>query len=212
MATQLGLYNAALRELGERKLASLSERGESRRNLDDVYSDVLEDCLLTGSWNFATETVKLVADTGIEPNFGFNEVFAKPTDWLRTHSISQDEYLSIPLLQYYDDSTFWAADVSPIYVRYVSNDTGLGLDLGNWPRSFTRYVELELATRVCERLTQDAGKLERLEMRRDKARRRALNHDAMNEPNPKFPPVGTWNRARGGGNRSDRGSRQQLTG
>lgn len=72
MATKLGLYNGALREMGERRLDTLTERGESRRVLDDVYDDVIEDCLAAGSWNFATETVKLDADTGVAPNFGFD--------------------------------------------------------------------------------------------------------------------------------------------
>lgn len=214
MATKLGLYNAALREIGERALASLTERGEPRRNLDAVYDDVLTDCLLTGSWNFAMETVKLEADTGIEPNFGYTEVFAKPTDWLRTQSVSTDEYLSYPLTTYYDDVNYLSADTSPIYFRYISNDTGLGLELNNWPRSFTRYVELELACRVAKRLTNMSTRdFDALLSLRDEARLRAKNNDAMNEPNPKFAPAGDWTRARWGGwSNRDRGSRNNLTG
>jgi hypothetical protein len=56
--------------------------------------------------------------------------------------------------------------------------------------------------------------VEKVEERRDKARRRALNVDAMNEPQPKFPPPGSWTAARWGssGARRDRGSRGSLTG
>ena len=38
MATKLGLYNRALRVLGETKLSSLSEAREPRYILDDIYA------------------------------------------------------------------------------------------------------------------------------------------------------------------------------
>lgn len=213
MPSKLEIYNGALIEIGERMLSSLTESGEPRRVLDAVYDRVVGECLAMGSWNFAMETVQLDADTGVTPNFGYSEVFAKPADWVRTHGVSQDEFMTYPMTQYFDDSTYLSADVSPIYVRYVSNDTGMGLDLSKWTQNFTRYVELELAERVCDRLTQNSSKRDEIMKRRDKARRTALNHDAMNEPNPKFPPPGGWTVSRWGSSSSgDRGSRNSLTG
>jgi len=212
MATKLGLLNGALISIGHTTIADTGEAVESGRVLNTVYSDVVRECLAAGSWNFAMETIKAAADTGVTPNFGYPKVFAKPADWLRTIGLSGDEYFTYPLLQYYDDANFWSADFTPIYIRYVSNDTGLGLELNRWPTTFTRFVELELAARVCPRLTESEGKLERIVKDRDKARRRALNHDAMNEPNPKFPPTGGWNRARSSRTAGDRGSRSNLTG
>lgn len=209
MATKQQLYTGALYELGSRKVLT-SESVEARRVLDDVYDRVVAYCLRSGSWNFAMETVKLDADTGVTPNFGYTEVFAKPSDWIRTHAISGDEYLHYPLMQYYDDSNYLSANITPIYVRYVSNDTGLGLDLTKWGEAFSRYVELELASRVCMRLTQDKQLDEQIKMERDKAKTTALNEDAMNEPQPKFKPDGSWSRSRygrsGGWDRGNRGS------
>lgn len=206
------LYQEALTELGDVTLLT-TRSGEARRALDEVYSQVLGEVLEAGSWNFAMETIKATADTGVAPNFGFTEVFAKPSDWVRTIGISEDEYFTVPLLQYYDDVNFWSADTSPIYVRYVSNDTGLGLEQTRWPDTFKHYLELELASRVCMRLTNNANLKEQIDVKRDKARRTALNKDALNEPNPKFAPMGSWNLARGGiTGRSDRGSRSNLTG
>jgi hypothetical protein len=173
----------------------------------------VEECLSAGSWNFAMETVKADADTGVTPEFGYTEVFAKPSDWLRTIGVSADERFTFPLLDYYDDSTFWSADVTPVYIRYVSNDTGLGLDLTRWPTTFARFVELELADRVSIALTQNESLRERVGKLRDKARKRALSIDAMNEAQPKFRPPGSWTQARGGRlGRGDRGSRGSLTG
>ena len=210
MATKAGIFNGALLELGNRALVDTGEPVEAGRDLNRHYSRVVNDCLAAGSWNFAMETIKAVADTGVTPNFGFTEVFAKPSDWVRTFGVSQDERLSIPLLQYYDDANFWSADISPIYVRYVSNDTGLGFELTRWPAAFTRYVEMELALRVAPKVARSEA--ERVEGLRDKAKRNALGQDAMNENQPKFPPMGSWNSARGGGRGGDRGNRGSLTG
>jgi hypothetical protein len=213
MATKLGVYNGALNEVGERQIASLTESTEARRVLDLVYTDVVNECLEEGSWNFATETVQLDADTGVTPSFGFTKVFAKPTDWKRTVAISSDEYLASPLLHYYDDVSYLSAEDDPIYLRYVSNDTGMGFELTRWPQKFTRYVELALADRVCLRLNQDKGIRDRIERRLMRAKRSALSTDAMNEANPKFMPEGSWNRSRSVTSaRGDRGSSNRLTG
>jgi hypothetical protein len=210
--TKLRLFCGALTELGHRRVADTGEGVEQARELVAVYDQVVLECLSMGSWNFAMETIKAEADTGVTPEFGFTEVFAKPTDWLRTVGVSADEYFSFPLLHYYDDVNFWSADQSPIYIRYVSNDTGLGLELDRWPEKFSRYVELELAARVCYRLTQNSSLREEIKKERDKARRVALNHDAMDEQSPKFPPPGGWTMARGGRSGRDRGSRGSLIG
>lgn len=212
MATKLGLFNSALTEIGHVNLVDTGEAVEAGRVLNEVYTRVVDDCLAVGSWNFATETIKATADTGVTPNFGFTEVFAKPSDWVRTVAVSGDEYFSFPLTQYFDDVNFWSADLSPIYIRYVSDDTGMGYELTRWPASFTRYVELELAARVCSRLTESDSRLGNIRDDRDKARTRALNEDAMNEPQPKFPPTGSWNRSRWGRSGGDRGNRGSLIG
>lgn len=214
MATKAGVFNAALIELGHRTLVDTGENVEAGRILNTLYTTVVTECLTTGSWNFAMETVKMEADTGVTPNFGFTEVFAKPSDWLRTNAVSQDEYLNFPLLDYYDDANFLSADSSPIYIRYTSNDTGLGFELTRWTQAFTRYVELEFASRVCMKLTQSASLKEKVDKDRDRARRHALNQDAMNEPQPKFTPPGSWTTSRDGrtGRGRDRGNRGSLTG
>lgn len=212
--TKLKLWSDALLELGNERISDTGEPVKSARELAAVHDQVVGECLQAGSWNFAMETVRIDADTGVTPAFGYTKVFAKPSDWVRTIAVSLDERFSMPLLQYYDDDTFWSADSSPIYVRYVSSDTGLGLDLSRWTPNFTRYVALELADRVSPALTQNDALRERIEKRRDMARKRALNTDAMDEAQPKFAPPGSWTVARWGnsGARRDRGSRGSLIG
>jgi hypothetical protein len=214
MATKLALFNNAILELGHTTVVDTGEPVIAAASLVRVFDGVVKECLANASWNFAMETIKASADTGVAPNFGYTEVFAKPSDWLRTIAVSQDEYFSFPELHYYDDSNFWSADNSPLYIRYVSDDTGLGYDLTRWPQLFTRYVELELAARVCYKITQSRELLEAVKKDRDKARLHAKNVDAMDEVNPKFPPPSSWTTARQGrtGSTRDRGSRGNLTG
>jgi hypothetical protein len=211
MATKLGVFNGALTAIGARRIADTGEAIEPARELAAVYTQTVSECLAAGSWNFATETIQADADTGVTPSFGYTEVFSKPADWVRTVAVSGDEYFTQPLLRYYDDAGVWSADISPVYVRYVSSDTGMGFALDRWTPFFTRYVELELADRVCLKLTQNASLEESVGRKRDKARKQALNQDAMDEPQPKFLPPGSWTLSRGGRvSRRDRGSRGSL--
>jgi hypothetical protein len=213
MASKLGVWNLAAQALGNERLTDTGEDGRLGDELAACYAQIVDECLAAGSWNFAMETVKLDADTGVTPNFGFTEVFAKPTDWVRTVGVSLDEYFAYPLTRYYDDDDFLSADSTPLYVRYVSDDTGLGYDLAKWPAQFTRFVGLALAAQIAMPVTQNASTEEKLEKKRDDAKKKALSTDAMNEAQPKFAPPGSWTSARWGGiARGDRGSRGSLTG
>lgn len=209
--SRASVIHSALIEIAN--LGKISVRNvDARRIINRVYDEVVAHCLSVGSWNFAMETIQADADTGVTPNFGYTEVFAKPSDYVRTIGISADENFSFPLLNYYDDQNFWSADQTPIYVRYVSDDTGLGLEMSRWPMAFRRYVELELAARSCTALTREPKLTEKIEQVRDKARRAALNQDSMNEPNPKFAPPSSWTLSRQGRGGGDRGNRGSLIG
>ncbi len=212
--TQLGLYNAALLHIGQRALSSVAEDSESRRIIDAAYNSVIEECLAAGQWNFAKRTVEIDSDTGLVPNFGFREVFAKPIDWVRTLAFADDEYQQNPLTdhQYKDEGETWLTDITPIYVSYVSNDSGYGLDLSRWPQPFVLYVEYTLAERICLKLTASEALAKKLEMKRRFAKRNALNFDVMNE-GTRLPPMGSVTSARmGQHSRRDRGRRNRLIG
>lgn len=213
-ATQLQLYNAALRILGEEKLASLSEDREPKRVLDGIWDDGLIDHVLEqGYWNFATRTVQIDYDPSIAPTFGYRKAFEHPTDYVRLAGISADEYFSIPLTQYREEGGFFFCDHDRIYISYISNDNDYGNDLSLWPETFKRYVEHYLALMSCERLTQGKSKFADLYKLTEKALIDARSKDAMNDAT-KFPPPGSWSTARraGRGSRWDRGNRGSLIG
>jgi len=213
MATKLGIYNAACLELGQRTLSSLTEEIPVRYSLDAVWDDVVNDCLEGGQWNFAIRTVKLVADTGITTNFGYDKVFSKPTDWTRTAGLSTDEYNESPLRdeEYKDENGRFYTDTTPLYLRYVSDDGSYGTDLTKWTAKFSRFVVLELAFRICTAVTQsETLRRDLFELTR-RAKHDALNKDALNEGTRHWQ-MGRIVGARGGRDPGDRGSNSRLIG
>lgn len=212
MPSKLSLFNGALREVGERKLASLSENREPRRVLDSIWDDdALETCLAAGQWNFATNSIELSYSPSVDPAFRFTYAFDKPENWVRTVEVYGDENFHAPLLHYKDFGEYWYADVDTIYVSYVDSSSSFGADYSKWPPNFTRYVETWLAARICMPLTQNQSKRDNLERDAEVWLVKAKSTDAMDEAT-KFLPEGTWSRARRGRGNRERGIRSRLIG
>lgn len=227
MATdRLKLYNGALLLLGELSLnltTGLTEDREARRLLDLVWNDGgVKYCLEQGQWHFAMRTSRFDYDPSITPQFGYKRAFPKPTDWVATSGVFQDEFMNSPLLDYADEAATWYADVDEIFVRHVSDDANFGLDFAKWPSTFTDYVKAYFASRVVHRIPSAAKKIEWLlgpVGREDKGHLNrvllvAKNKDSMALP-ATFPQRGTWARARHAGmNRSfrDGGNTSSLIG
>lgn len=211
-ATQLGLYNEALRLIGERRLASLSENREPRRVLDDIWNDgAVNYCLEQGQWNFAMRAVEIDASTTITPTFGYQYAFDKPNDHIRTTGVCEDEYLAVPLTRMLEEVGFWLADIDPIFVRYVSNSDSYGNDLTRWPGTFSKYVAAFLASEAVFTLTQSAEKQNFILQLMQRRLIDARSKDAMADPTA-FAPQGTWSNSRRGGASRDRGNRNNLIG
>ncbi|MER8481173.1 hypothetical protein [Mesorhizobium sp. M1322] len=202
MTDQLSLYNGALIKLGQPRLSALTDEGKARRALDAEYAKTVKACLEAAFWNFAMRFVELETSPSVGSNFGYQYIFDKPDDWLRTAGVTTDAYGKIPLLDYDDRTSQIFADQSIIYLRYVSNDEDYGMDLGLWPQSFVDYVETSLAFAVCEEVTGSAERKDRLEKQKLKAKSHASNTDAMNEAVMRFPPSGRLVQSRGSSSRS----------
>lgn len=212
MATQLGLFNEALRLIGERRLASVGENREPARLLTDIWNDgAVNYCLEQGQWNFAMRAVKISKSTTSIPAFGYANAFDKPNDHIRTAGVCQDEFFNTPLLAVLEEVGFWFADIDPIYVRYTSNAGSYGNDLTRWPQTFTKFVAAFLASEVVLSLTQSAEKQKEifalLEMRLKDARSKDAMADATS-----FLPPGTWTASRKQGINGEHGKRNQLIG
>lgn len=214
MTSRLTLYNGALRELGERQIASLAENREPRRVLDTAWDEGAVDfCLGAGIWRFAKRTVQLTAEAGMAPTFGYQKAYTVPSDHIRTAALSADEYFNTPLTQYRFEAGFWFTDVEPIFVSYVSNAANYGGDYSLWPVEFAQYVHAYLAMQICTRLTQHEAKYDKLYKIVKDRLSDAASGDTMEDPTV-FPPMGRWVSSRIGGRsgRWDRGGRGGLIG
>jgi hypothetical protein len=198
MAEKLKVYNAALLHLGERKLASLTESRKPRRVLDDAWDDARYYCLEQGIWNFGIRSVQLAADSSVTPAFGYTAAFSKPSDWVRTAMVADNEKFEPQLQRFIDEGAYWWADCTALFVRYVSKGTSYGLDLGRWTQSYADYVAAELAWRSCKAITGEKPENTALPKIRSQAKSIALANDAMNEP-PGRMPTGTWVGSRAAG-------------
>lgn len=204
---KLSIYNEALRALGSRKLASLTENREPRRVLDDVWNnaEVVERALERGDWGFAHRTAESANDSGQESGFGFTFVHVLPNDWARLSGIATDPYFEMPLTSkgYAIEAGRILSDHSSLYLRYVSNGDLYGMNSGLWSGDFREYVALYMAEKACTRLTGDKSLKEDIKRDMEKALAGAKSLDAMDD-GVKFPPRGGWVRARWGGQSRDR--------
>lgn len=205
-AAKLGVYNEALRRLGERRLSSLTEAREPRRVLDDIWDggSVVLFALEQGDWNFALRSQAVAFDPGIEPSFGFIKAIPKPADLRRLVALSSEPRLVRPMTarDYLEEAGYWFTDVDYVFCQYVSDDDDYGMDSAGWSQHFHRYLAAYLASEACERITNSERKRQGLDREMKDALRSARGRDAMDR-GVKFPPMGSWVASRLG-NRSGR--------
>lgn len=195
---KLGFYNAALRLLGERRLASLTENREPRRVLDGVWADdAIGACLEQGQWSWASRSIKMEATSSADTDFGYEYAFQKPDDYVRTISLCNDEYFSSTLNRFTDEGDYLYADSDTIYLRYVSDGVNYGRNYALMPQSFQRYVIAFMAYEASLRLTNSHAIQDRLEQQMRRRLSDAQAKDGVNRP-VQFPPRGSWSRARQG--------------
>lgn len=221
MTDRLKIYNGALLLCGDRQLSSLTEDREPRHLLDLVWNDGgARYCLEQAQWHFAMRASRLDYNPSISPSWGYQYAFDKPTDWVNTSGVFEDEYLTTPLTQYADEISYWFADRTEIFVKYVSDSTTYGMDLSRWPATFVEYVKAYFAGRIVHKIPGGSAKAEFLlgpPGREDRGYVNrvlmiAKNKSAMTQP-ATFPARGTWARARHqSGFRTDGGNTNSLIG
>lgn len=208
MTDKLSLFNSALLECGETLLSALTDRQESRFLLDHVYaSGAINYCLERGQWNFATRTVLLDYDSGVEPTFGLNRAFAQPIDYCCTRAVCSDEFFRDPLKshQYTHEGNYFYADVDQLYLRYVSNDPLYGMNLNQWPPTFERVVSVHLGSLIVKKLAGSEEQKKMMEDLREKLLCEAKNSNAQRD-GTQMPTPGAWVRSRRAGWRGDGGN------
>lgn len=197
MATQLEIYNLALLQMKQSKLADLTEDIEARYVLDDLYDFVLKEMVEKGYWVFAMRTVQITQDEAITPAFGYSQAFNMPEDWVKTWGVSLSERMEPLHEDWIEESNLLFADAGPLYLRYVSNHTsGYGYDGDRWTGRFIRAFAFELAYRAAPKVAGSSDAFnKKLEGDAIRAVNEALQFEAHREP-VRSLPQGRWNGAR----------------
>lgn len=222
--TRLQLYNGALQLCKERSLVALTDNNKARRELDQVWNDgAVNYCLEQGQWYFAMRSIELGYDPDVDTQFGYTYAFDKPDDWILTSAVCSDERFTTPVSDYADEAGFWRADLTPLYIKYVSNDTGFGANLALWPTTFSEFVQAYLASKIVLNIS-GAGKLAEAIMGTNGDERNGILYHrklvaksrAAMTMGTKYPATGSWVRARVGarsrGPMGDGGTGGALTG
>lgn len=152
MATQLEIYNEALRLIGEHSIASTAVDEEPRYVLDDAYARVIVYCLSQGWWRFAFFTSS-VSPSSSSSYPGYSQAFAKPSNWLRTHSVGVIAGTQFFPVDWFEAGSSIAVKyASSVAIRFVKGSS-TEKDPANWPEVFAKYVAAYLAFECCERIT-----------------------------------------------------------
>jgi hypothetical protein len=193
MPTKLGIYNDALRAIGDLRLTSLTEDTEARYVLDDAWEGAVRFVFTEGFWNFASATEEITADPGQTPIPGFNYVFNKPANWLRTITVSDNSLFSDEAL-YRDENTKIYANTDTLYIRYISAARAVDDQVTNWPETFADTVGSYIAMLCAARLSGSKSNADALMKIYKETLASAKNKDAMDQAKVMFKP-GSWVRS-----------------
>lgn len=191
MVTKLQVYNLALIQMKASTVVA-NEANEATRTMDAWWDTVVKGALEAGFFKFAMRSCKITYDPVIVPTFGLTKAFNKPDDWVKTYDMSLSEYFDPPHNNWIEENNLFFSDADPLYLRYVSNSTGYGLNLDAWTARFVKAVASELAFRASPKAvgTSDAFN--------DKLMKQAMmdmssakTFEAMRDP-PKRLAEGRW--------------------
>lgn len=211
--TKLKLYRNAIRNCEQTPISDLTENVESRRRCDDFYDDVLVWILEQQFWLSSMRTVQIDVNAAVTPAFGYDYAHDKPADFVRRETIASDEFLQYPLDEHQGGAAYriegdyiWS-NVTPIYMRYVSNDAAYGLDLTKWTDGMAEAFGYELGARVCPFLTGSTDKAEELHEKAVEKAGRAGTFDSLQQTTGRLRE-GNWTGRRFG--RSGRSNFQRA--
>lgn len=203
---KLRIFNEALRLQKARELSSISEDREPQRALSSAWGsadEVVTRALGRADWNFALRSAESAYDAALETNFGFRYAHNKPTDMVRLSGMSADPYFARPLIamEYSEEAGRWLTDYAALYIRYVSNGDAYGMDSSLWSEDFIAYLAAYLAFQTAGRIPGSDSDREYFQRLMRATLKEAKSANAMSD-GVKFPPRGTWTRARGSGGRN----------
>ncbi|MDE2439847.1 MAG: hypothetical protein KGP14_02390 [Betaproteobacteria bacterium] len=182
MAAKIDVYREIGRLLGDSRIATLSDDTAQRYAIDDAWPRAVEYVLRQAYWRFALKTVYPAPTNIVPPIAGYTNVFALPSDWLRSHAIfvtNDSNGQECPIdVKHQLEQLF--TNTAPVNLRYVSSDYA---DPDTWPEQFSHAVAVRVAYEVADRITADPARTEQMLAKWKEAMQIAMAADAIPEDN-----------------------------
>jgi hypothetical protein len=138
-------------------------------------------------------------DPSLEPVWGYNRVFAKPTDLHRLDGMYTDESFQSPLKLYHEEGGYYYCDYDEFYIGYLSTD--YLTNPSDWPAFFRALVAARMANDAAPSLKSEGANLDNAIRVFEKRESEARSIDAMQSP-PRTNYPGRWRRGRSANRRN----------
>lgn len=157
MATAVSICSNALMRLGAESFSSFSEGSDTGDNVarvrlcENLWSTVRRQVLRSHSWSDATKRVIISPDV-TSPEFGYNNRFLRPSDWLRTIAVSTPDGYERSI-DYKIEGGYFLCDESALYLVYLFDNT----DPVTYGSSLVEVMELAMMARLAYPVTKSTS-------------------------------------------------------
>ncbi len=189
MASESDIINLALFKIGADRIV-IGDNSKEDLVSALMYPEVRDNLLRAHPWNFATRRLKL-AQSANTPQYEWQYQYPIPADMLRVMEV-HDNQSGLGLVEYkieHDpvDGSVIRANASEIWLTYVAKVT----DTNKMPPDFRTALSIALASELAIPVAKSSSLSERLEIKANKAVRKARSTDSMEDFPDQFPS-GTW--------------------
>lgn len=148
LINKINVINLALVYLGVNTIADINENNPQAQSMKAVYDIELYSLLREAHWNFALRR-KILNKVNETTDYGYTNVFALPSDYVRTVAVYLLGDLTTPLKQYKVIGNRIHSNQDKLYMEYVYFFD----DTTKFDVSFIKALAYSLATSVSHSLT-----------------------------------------------------------
>jgi hypothetical protein len=181
MASEVGICNAALINLGEATILSLTEDTKPARLCNQRYAALRDAVLRSANWNFAIERAELALLT-TAPEFEFTAAFQLPTDLIRVIKTDNDDYT------YRREGSKLLCNRSSVKIQYIKQVT----DPNEFDALFIEALAARIAMDLAKPLTDDVGTYEAMARLYESKMVEAKSADAHENGSPETFDAVEW--------------------
>jgi len=181
MPSQIGIWNKALRTIGESRLTATTDPVKAATLLGDAWVETYSAEFEANPWTFAIKRTSLAASATV-PEFEWEYAYPLPTGCAFVIDCPELDRRQWTIESTDDVKTIltkWNYGQA-VNVRY----TAVVTDVGKWPQLFADAVAFKLAMEICESISQSNTKMEIAASRYSDAIKLARRTNAI-----ELPPV-----------------------